>query len=238
APVSAVAHRSRPGPSRRSRRARAGLAAFLLAFCPVIAGPSGAEECVTIEDFAKGQIGEFPPGWKVRKEEGRSVYSIQEDGGRRFLHAHSRGLGIQAAKEFPWDLARYPVLAWWGRPVESPTGGDEGNGKTNDGALAVYGVFPPTKVSVKAVKSIWSALVPVGTRLDSNMGLTQVSVLRSGTEGRGRWVDERVNLRDDYVKDFKVAEAPKPTGIAVLTDSDDTKSSAQGDYANFRACAG
>ena len=25
-------------------------------------------------------------------------------------------------------------------------------------------------------------------------------------------------------------------GIAVLTDSDDTRSSAQGDYANFRAC--
>ena len=28
----------------------------------------------------------------------------------------------------------------------------------------------------------------------------------------------------------------KPAGIAVLTDSDDTNSSAQGDYANFRVC--
>jgi len=32
------------------------------------------------------------------------------------------------------------------------------------------------------------------------------------------------------------SESPKPGGIAVLTDSDDTKSSAQGDYANFRVC--
>jgi hypothetical protein len=33
-----------------------------------------------------------------------------------------------------------------------------------------------------------------------------------------------------------VDQAPRPAGIAVLTDSDDTKSSAQGDYADFRAC--
>ncbi len=32
------------------------------------------------------------------------------------------------------------------------------------------------------------------------------------------------------------AAADVPAGIAVLTDSDDTKSSAQGDYASFRAC--
>ena len=31
-------------------------------------------------------------------------------------------------------------------------------------------------------------------------------------------------------------EVPKPAGIAVLTDADDTGSSAQGDYARFRAC--
>jgi hypothetical protein len=203
----------------------------------IVAGAASAEECVTIDDFAAGKVGEFPPGWKVRKEEGRSVYTIQEDGGQRFLHAHSRGLGIQAAKEFGWDLARYPILAWSWRAVEFPPGADERSGKTNDSALAVYALFPHTMMSVKAVKYIWSAVVPAGARLSSNMGLTQVRVLRNGTEGRGRWVDERVNVRDDYLKYFEASEAPKPAGIAVLTDADDTKSSAQGDYASFRACA-
>ena len=28
----------------------------------------------------------------------------------------------------------------------------------------------------------------------------------------------------------------KPAGIAVLTDADDTRSRAEGDYANFRVC--
>ena len=89
----------------------------------------------------------------------------------------------------------------------------------------------------KAVKYIWSEKVPVGTRLDSNLGLTQVRVLRSGAaEKKGEWVEERVNVLQDYKKYFDVKETPKPAGIAVLTDSDDTNSTAQGDYTNFRVC--
>jgi hypothetical protein len=41
---------------------------------------------------------------------------------------------------------------------------------------------------------------------------------------------------DDYKRFFGDSDVPKPVGIAVLTDSDDTNSSAQGDYANFRVC--
>ena len=67
---------------------------------------------------------------------------------------------------------------------------------------------------------------------------TQVLVLRSGAPGKDEWVEERVNALADYKKYFGESETPKPAGIAVLTDSDDTKSSAQGDYANFRACRG
>ena len=73
------------------------------------------------------------------------------------------------------------------------------------------------------MKYIWSAVVPVGTRLNSNMGLTQVRVLRTGTGNKGRWTDERVNLLDDYRKYFDVSDTPKPAGIAVLTDADDTE---------------
>jgi hypothetical protein len=196
-----------------------------------------AQECIVLEDFSGGKVGELPPGWKLRADEGRGVYTIQEEAGRRYLHAASQGLGIQAAKEITWDLARYPVLAWSWRPVEFPPGSDERNSKTNDSALAVYGVFPHAMGSVRSVKYIWSQVVPIGTRLNSNMGLTQVRVLRTGTENKGRWTEERVNLLDDYRKYFDVSDTRKPAGIAVLTDADDTKSRAQGDYTSFRACA-
>jgi hypothetical protein len=217
---------------------RRALVVVALALLPFPAATAAGEECIVLEDFSAGAIGEFPPGWKLRTDEGRGVYTLREEGGRRFLHASSTGIGIQAAKEITWDLGRHPVLAWSWRPVEFPKGADERSAKTNDSALAVYGAFPYRMGTVRAMKYIWSEVVPVGTpQLASNMGLTQVSVLRSGTAGVGRWTDERVDLLDDFRKRFGVTDTPKPGGIAVLTDADDTKSRAQGDYAGFRACA-
>lgn len=199
--------------------------------------PGFAQECITIEDFSSGAAGELPPGWKLRKDEGRGVYAIREADGRRFLRASSRGLGIQAAKEFAWDLARYPVLTWSWRPLEFPARSDERQPKANDSAVAVYAVFPHTMASLRSLKYVWSAVVPVGTHLTSSEGLTQVRVLRTGTDGRGRWLTERVNVLEDYRRYIKDTEVPKPAGIAVLTDADDTQATAQGDYADFRACA-
>jgi hypothetical protein len=196
-------------------------------------------DCITLEDFASAPVRQFPAGWRIRKDEGKAVYSVREEAGARFLHAASEGLGIQAAKEFVWDLNAYPILAWSWRPVEFPKGADERQSQANDSALAVYFLVDYSRIrGPKALKYIWSEVVPVGTHLTSNMGLTQVRVLRSGApEGRS-WVEERVNVRDDFKQLFSQAETPKPAGIAVLTDSDDTKSSAQGDYRAFRACRG
>ena len=197
---------------------------------------AAAQDCVTVDNFAKGKVGDFPPDWKPRKDSGREVYSIQEMDGLRFLHALSKGIGIQAARQYEWDPKQYPWLAWSWRPVAFPKGSDERQGKTNDSAVSVYAVFPHTPWSVKTLKYIWSAVVPVGTRLSSNGGLTQVRVVRSGTEPKAPWTEERVNVLEDYKKFFEEADTPKASGIAVLTDADDTKSVAEGDYANFRVC--
>jgi hypothetical protein len=214
------------------------LTALLAALCLFAPSTSVAEDCRTVEDFSKGKVGQFPPDWKPRKDAGRQVYAVQEQDGKRFLHAAARGLGIQAAKELEWDLTAYPVLAWSWRPVEFPKGSDERQSKTNDSALSVYAVFPHTSWSVKSVKYIWSAVAPVGTPVTTSQGLTKGRIVRSGTQRKGEWVEERVNVLEDYRKYFKESDVPKPAGIAVLTDSDDTKSSAQGDYANFRLCKG
>jgi len=211
------------------------LAIALLA-AALLAAPAGAQECVTVENFSKGKVGEFPSDWKPRKDAGREVYSIQEMDGLRFLRALAKGLGIQAAKQYEWDPNAYPMLAWSWRPIEFPAGSDERQSKTNDSAVSVYVVFPHTPWSVKTLKYLWSAVVPMGTRLSSSAGLTQALVIRNGADRKGGWTEERVNILEDYKKFFDEAETPKASGIAVLTDSDDTKSTAQGDYANFRFC--
>ncbi|MDP2703230.1 MAG: DUF3047 domain-containing protein, partial [Candidatus Rokubacteria bacterium] len=136
----------------------------------LLAAPAGAQECIAVENFSKGKVGEFPLDWKPRKDAGREVYSVQEKDGLRFLHAIAKGLGIQAAKPYEWDPKAYPVLAWSWRPVGFPAGSDERQSKTNDSAVSVYAVFPHTPWSVKSLKYIWSAVVPVGTRLSASAG--------------------------------------------------------------------
>lgn len=212
------------------------LIVLLVAGAAVIGGRAWAADCVLIDDFSRGKVGEFPPDWKPRKEEGRPVYTIREEDGRRFLHAASRGIGIQAGREVAWDLDAYPILTWSWRAVEFPKGSDERKSSTNDSAVSVYALFPGAMGTVKSVKYIWSRIVPVGTRLTSSAGSTQVRVLRSGSDQAGQWVEEQADVREDYRKLFGVDRPPKPAGIAVLTDSDDTKSSAQGDYASLRLC--
>jgi hypothetical protein len=217
------------------------LLALLLAAVALVAvtpiPPAAQNECIVLDDFSKATVGQFPTGWKPRQDEGTEVYKVHEEGGMRFLRAESRGLGIQAAREIDsWNLAIYPVLAWSWRPREFPKGADEKAGK-NDSVLAVYMLVPHSQVrGPKALKYIWSERVPVGTQLTSNSDLTQVRVLRNGTAGLNKWTEERVNVLADYRKRFGVSGTPKPAGIAVLTDSDDTKSTASGDYAKFRAC--
>src|SRR5213594_4976623 len=229
-----------PAASRvESRSTR--LPTLVLATCLVLAvlvgAPAAQPDCRTIEDFSKAKVGELPADWKLRKDSGKDVYRVVEESGLRFLRATAKGLGIQAAKEYEWDLDAHPMLVWSWRALEFPKGADERDSKTNDSVLAVYMLVPYSRVrGPKAVKYIWSEKVPVGTRLESNGGLTQVRVLESGTDRREQWVDERVNVREDYLKYFDEKDVPKAAGIAVLTDSDDTKSSAQGDYANFRVC--
>jgi hypothetical protein len=213
------------------------LIGLLLLVSSLGAGPGAAfaAECVALDDFSQGRLGEFPLEWKPRKESGRPVYSIREEGGRRFLRAIARRIGIQAGREVAWDLETHPILAWSWRPIEFPKNSDERKSGANDSAVSVYAVFPNSAVSVKSVKYVWSRVVPAGTHLTSSAGSTQVRVLRSSAQA-GRWADEQVNIREDYQKYFGGSEVPKPGGIAVLTDSDDTGSSAQGDYANFRVC--
>lgn len=213
------------------------LIALLLLVSSLGAGPGAAPaaECVALDNFSPGRLGEFPAEWKPRKESGRSVYSLREEGGRRFLRGVARRIGIQAGREVTWNLEAYPILAWSWRPIEFPANSDERRSGTNDSAVSVYAVFPTSAVSARSVKYVWSRVVPAGAHLTSSAGNTQVRILRSSAQA-GQWADEQVNVREDYQKYFGGSEVPKPGGIAVLTDSDDTKSSAQGDYANFRVC--
>jgi hypothetical protein len=197
--------------------------------------PALAAECRLVADLSRNAVGEFPSDWKPRENKAREVYRVLEEDGLRFVRATAESTGLQMGKEFEWDLTTHPVLAWKWRPHIFPTDSDERQGGRNDSVLGVYAVFPHTIVSVKTVKYLWSLVAPTGTTASASRGLTRMIVRRSGKPAENGWIEEAVNVALDYERLF--GEPPKPPrGIALLTDADDTKSRAVGDYAAFRVC--
>lgn len=221
-------------PPRRVRLS-VGLVLLVLGTVTPAAGTAGSP-CRVVADFRQGAVGAFPDGWRPREERAREIYRVLEAGGLRFVRATAEGSGVQMGLEFDWDLAAHPVLAWLWRPRTFPDKADERNGGRNDSALGVYAVFPHSPVTVKTVKYVWSAIAPVGATGSASRGLTRMRVVRSGAPQGDGFVPEAVNVVEDYRRLFGDAPA-RPKGIGILTDADDTRSRAVGDYADFRVCA-
>jgi len=197
-----------------------------------------------LEDFSKSKVGAFPTGWRSKEasemplasQEGRFV--VEQEGGRKVLHATYRGQAITIGKAFSgWDLKQYPVLQFQWKAVKLPTGGNEDSMSQNDCGAAVYGVwdigFP---FSVNSLKYTWSSTLKVGTEISKRLGHDFVRVVQSGNSGIGQWHTLRVDVRADYQRLFKTSDPKAPSGIAVLTDADATRSEAEAYYADFRLC--
>ena len=178
----------------------------------------------------------------------------------------SAGNGIEADRPVTWNIDEYPILRWQWRPRVFPSGANEHTGKDDSALGVYIGFCPPEDLAlcerslkgqlglsdrlvlprlllakgVGSLKYIWSERLPKGFEFDQ--GRKAVKVLESGAQtNREQWVEERVNVAADYRRRFGLEKPLNPVGISILTDSDDTqsenaKSLAEGDYANFRAC--
>ena len=245
-------------------KARA-LSTAIAAIVAALAVPLRAQDCIILEIFSSSTLNSFPSGWTPREEAGRKVYVVTKEGDMHFVRARatgprSAGNGIEADRPVKWNLEEYPILRWQWRPRVFPRGSDEHTGK-DDSALGVYiGFCPPEDLDlcerslkgklslsdrlalpkllltkgVGSLKYIWSEQLPKGFEFDR---CKAVKVLESGAPAsRDQWVEERVDVASDYQRRFGVQNLLNPIGISILTDADDTQTSAEGDYADFKLC--
>jgi hypothetical protein len=93
-------------------------------------------------------------------------------------------------------------------------------------AEALTGERPP----YATLMYVWDATAPVGTVIvNPRSDRIRKIVVDSGPEARGRWREHRRNLADDFRLAF--GEAPgRLDSIAVMTDTDNTKSRARSWY--------
>lgn len=203
-------------------------------------GGQAAADRVVIDDFENSAEGAFPASWALKKEfwvngsKAARVISVKAEKGGKYLSVDSRGDSFTAGKNFSYDLSDYRFLSWRWRVLALPVNGSEANKKTNDSAAAVYVCFKGLTPLPYCLKYVWSSTVPSGTVLPSpHRAATKIMVLRSGPAGLGAWTEEKRNVYEDYLKVFGKKTVKNPVGIAVLTDSDDTRSRAAADYDDF-----
>ena len=187
-----------------------------------------------LDSFDTDKPSSFPGQWVVRGDEATAkvVYSVAEENGNRFLRAYADKQDVQIGIFRAFKPKQFPALQWRWRVKQLPTGADERTEKTNDSAAAVYVVFDSTLMP-RAIKYVWSSSLPVGTRMQSPVyWRSRVVVLQSGNAHVGEWQQEVINFYQDY-KGFFGEEPGEVVGIAVLTDSDATKSVAEAHYDDF-----
>jgi hypothetical protein len=209
----------------------------LIFLCLFWTSPLLADTPLSIS-FTGEEVGKIPSGWQTLDgANAAKVYSVQAEGDKKFLRADSKGMGIQIGYSKKWALREYPILQWQWRAVYFPTGTNEREKNGNDSVVALYVVFGNYWPFIRAIKYIWSDTLPVGAIFPSphNKG-TRMIVVRSGRVQAGTWVQERRDVLSDYFQVFGEGEKnPVSSGLAVLTDSDNTNSHAIGDYFEFHA---
>jgi hypothetical protein len=94
---------------------------------------------------------------------------------------------------------------------------------------ALYGTEPPGS----GIIYIWERALPKGSIVPNPYtDRVRMIVIESTTEKVGEWVAEERNVYEDYRRAFG-EDPPVISGIAVMTDSDDTGTSATAWYGDI-----
>jgi len=180
-----------------------------VAFMPTALAQSETES-ILIEDFSQPDENGFPQKWDAQRSKvtAHETYVIAQEDDVSFLKSQNASQRVYT-KNMSWDPKTHPILTWrWRvRSVEK-------------GAEFIAAVYPSLDVDLMFIpvntKYVWSVDQPVGTTKEGGMfGSTEV-VIRSGAEPTGEWVEERINVYENFKEIHEHEPAPKAWGISLL----------------------
>jgi hypothetical protein len=158
------------------------------------------------------------------------MFSIQKEMGKEFLRIKTEGGCTSIGKKHNFSVEHYPFLSWKWRIHQLPSGGDETKRNKNDSGAGIYVIFKGKFKFNDIIKYVWSSTLPPGTITNSPYNSrARIVVLRSGTEKKGQWITQKVNIKEDYRRLFG-KDPPEVEVIGLLTDADNTSSEAMADY--------
>lgn len=197
----------------------------LLLAAVLLGTPPNQSNEIPVARFSTGDIS----GWSEKIYQGKTRYLL-EDGA---LKAHSVRSGSGLIRKLSVDPRKYPRLSWRWKVDHTLKKEDVKSKSGNDFAARVYVIFPRFLWNIRAINYVWAAKMPKGSEAPSPHTANSVIVaVESGDEKAGSWVSEERNVYEDYKRIFG-AEPPPVGGVAIMTDTDDTRDEATAWYGDI-----
>ena len=172
---------------------------------------------------------------KVRGSNGKTTYSVGINENGSFLRAEAKGTASGLGKKVKIDLSKTPFINITWKIEKDLKGIDEKSKKGHDFAARVFVVKKTglTALSNKAVNYVFSSNNSTNEFWRSPYTKNSIDyVLSTSKDNLNEWVTVKANVKDHFKKlhDLNVEEL---TGIAIMTDTDQTDIKAISYYQNI-----
>jgi hypothetical protein len=191
-------------------------------------------ETVSVFEFTEKEFGTL----KVRKvigAKGETKYSLGSNENGQFLRAEAKGTASGLGQKVKIDLNKTPFINITWKIEKDLKGIDEKTKKGHDFAARVFVVKKTglTPLSNKAVNYVFSSNNSVNEFWRSPYTKSSVDYVLSTTKDNiNEWVTVKANVKEHFKKlhDLDVEEL---SGVAIMTDTDQTKIKAISYYQNI-----
>ena len=199
----------------------------------IVTGFGNANE-IKVFDFTEKEISKLDIR-KVRGADNNTIYSIGSNENGSFLKAIADNAASGLGKEIKIDLNKTPFInITWKIEMDLP-GINENTKKGHDFAARVFAVKKTgaTPLSNKAINYVFSSNNEIGFNSPSPYTKKSIdNVLASTKNNFNEWVTVKANVKEDFKK-FHDLDVNELDGLAIMTDTDNSKMKAIAYYQNI-----
>lgn len=175
-------------------------------------------------------------GWQEKIFKGRVSYTLEKSNSNGYLNAYSNNAASGIFHWLKFNPKNDPMVSWKWKVIKFPEkkGGAVEPGtwiEKDDYAARFYVIFPKFPYfRLKCLEYVWDKDLPVETVLSNPEFINlKIIVAESGEKNKGKWVTVERNVYEDFKRVFG-QEAPEAGAIAVMTDTENTASTAHAEY--------
>ena len=188
-------------------------------------------EKITIFNFTEDEFKTL----QVKKVKGETTWRLGSNENGNFIKAEAEGKGSGLGKEVKIDLSKTPFINITWKVEKDLSGIDEKTKKGHDYAARVFVIKKTgtTMLSNRAINYVFSSNQNVDENWRSPYTKKSVDYVLSTTkENLDTWVTVKANVKDHFKK-FHDLDVVGLTGVAIMTDTDNSKLKAISYYQNI-----